>query len=238
MEGGIESGFTHVTPEEFKPRLLQLKGKKNVRVTQVPLTHESLNSGGRFTIFFPSSSFFSLLLLILFLDVFILDDGLELYQFQGSKASPWERQKGGQLCRAIDDERKGKPEIYVFSEGDKGDAEMDAFWKILGGEPKSIKSAGDGGKDEEWEKQGKKKLFRITDSSGKMTFKLVQEGSCFFLLLFFQPFSLSGKIFKSKLDTNDAFLLDVGNELIVWIGNKASKAEKAAGMQVNVDVTL
>ena len=37
LEGGIESGFNHVKPEEYEPRLLQFKGKKHVKVTQVPL---------------------------------------------------------------------------------------------------------------------------------------------------------------------------------------------------------
>ena len=196
LQGGIESGFNHVKPEEFTPRLLQVKGKKNVRVTQVPLSADSLNSG----------------------DVFILDNGLEIIQFQGIKASGWERQKAAQLCRAIDDERKGKPEVYVVTEGDKGDDHLDDFWKILGGE-KPIKAAGEGGKDDDWEKQGTKKLFRISDESGKLTFKLEVEG----------------KIFRSKFDSHDAFLLDVGSELIVWVGKSASDGEKKAGMQMAQD---
>lgn len=34
----------------------------------------------------------------------------------------------------------------------------------------------------------------------------------------------------SKLDTNDCFMLDVGCELFLWIGKKASKNEKQQGM--------
>lgn len=89
LDGGVESGFNHVKPEEYKPRLLQIKGKKKVRVTQVDLKRDSLNSG----------------------DVFILDNGMNIYQFNGLKSSPQERMKGAQLSRAIDDERKGLPKV-------------------------------------------------------------------------------------------------------------------------------
>jgi len=84
MEGGIETGFHHVKPEEYKPRLLHFKGKKNVRVTEVALARDSLNSG----------------------DVFILDAGLQLYQFDGKESAPGERFKASQVARAISDERK------------------------------------------------------------------------------------------------------------------------------------
>lgn len=60
MEGGIESGFKHVEVDKYEPRLLHVKGnRQNVRITQVPLVAKSLNSG----------------------DVFILDLGLEIYQW-------------------------------------------------------------------------------------------------------------------------------------------------------------
>ncbi len=39
-----------------------------------------------------------------------------------------------------------------------------------------------------------------------------------------------GIIPLSKLETQDAFLVDMGCELFVWIGKKASAAEKAQGM--------
>jgi hypothetical protein len=61
LAGGIESGFKHVKPTEYQPRLLHVKGKVNVRVVEVPLSCMSLNSG----------------------DVFILDAGLNIYQWQG-----------------------------------------------------------------------------------------------------------------------------------------------------------
>jgi gelsolin len=83
MDGGVETGFKHVKPEEYKPRLFHIKGKKKVRVTQVDLSYKSLNVG----------------------DVFILDNGLTVFQWSGSKSGPSERQKGASLAHAIAGER-------------------------------------------------------------------------------------------------------------------------------------
>jgi len=49
LEGGIDSGFFHVVPETYPPRLLQVKGCfKHVHTRQVPLTFDSLNDGDVF----------------------------------------------------------------------------------------------------------------------------------------------------------------------------------------------
>jgi len=186
MSGGIETGFKHVKPEEYVPRLLHLKGKKKIRVTQVDLNRSSLNSG----------------------DVFVLDGGLKIWQWNGRKSGPQEKQKGAQLGQAIAGERKGKAKVYVLEEGDK-DAE---FWKILGGEG-AVKSAEEGGDDNEADAaaSGQKVLFHLSDASGKMEFKQVGTGS-------------SCK--KSLLNSDDVFILDTGAEVIAWIGKGASANEK------------
>jgi len=185
MEGGIESGFRHVEPEKYKPRLLQLKGKRKIRVQQVPMERGSLNSG----------------------DVFILDNGLNIYQFNGKKSSPSERSKGAQIARAIDDERKGLATVHVFEEGDK---DAKPFWDLLGGEG-AIKSAEEGGSDMESDKIDDKHLFQLSDATGKMVFKEVGKGKT---------------VKRSLLDSNDVFILDNGAEVYAWIGKKASPEEK------------
>jgi hypothetical protein len=79
LDGGVDTGFRAVEPTKYQARLLHLKGKKKVRVTQVDMSHKSLNSG----------------------DVFILDAGLDIYQWNGKKAGPQEKARGAQLSRAI-----------------------------------------------------------------------------------------------------------------------------------------
>jgi hypothetical protein len=52
LDGGIESGFNHVEPDEEHPALFQVKGtKKRMTLTQVPVSRNSLNSGDSFILF-------------------------------------------------------------------------------------------------------------------------------------------------------------------------------------------
>ena len=71
LEGGVESGFKKVNRDEYEKRLLHVKGKRNVRVFPVEVSYKSLNKG----------------------DVFILDCGLKLFQWNGPKSSKAERAK-------------------------------------------------------------------------------------------------------------------------------------------------
>jgi gelsolin len=193
LDGGVDSGFRHVKPEEYKPRLMHLKGKKRVRVTQVEMNRSSLNSG----------------------DVFILDAGLKIWQWNGKKSGPQEKQKGAQVSRALKDERKGQPAIIVLEEGDK-DAD---FWKMLGGEG-TIKSAEEGGDDNEAEKSDYKALFRLSDASGTLEFQQVATGP---------------KCKRNLLDKNDVFILDTGAEVFAWIGSGASVQEKSKALSFAQD---
>jgi len=194
LEGGVESGFRHVEPEKYTPRLLHLKGKKKVRVTEVHKAYTSLNSG----------------------DVFVLDCGLNIYQWNGSKSGPAEKMKGAQLCRAIDDERKGLATVHVFEESGK---DVETFWTALGGKG-AVKTAEEGGDDNEHEKASTKVLFRLSDASGSLTFTEVGKG---------------GAVKKNLLDSNDVFILDTGAEVFAWIGKKASVAEKQKAMHFAQD---
>jgi len=155
LSGGVESGFKHVEPTKYQPRLLHVKGKKKIRVTQVDLNRSSLNSG----------------------DVFILDHGLKIYQFNGSKAGPMEKQKGAGITRALKEERKSQAQVIVVEETDSG-ADAEAFWGCLVGGKGTIKTAEEGGSDDAADKAGQsiRRLMHLSDASGKMEFKLIAEG--------------------------------------------------------------
>jgi len=65
---------------------------------------------------------------------------------------------------------------------------------------------------------GSHKLFRLSDSSGQLSFNLVRDG---------------GSISLSDLDGSDIFLLDdAGSGIWVWEGNGASRAERAAWLKI------
>ena len=138
-KGGIESGFVKVEKENIC-RLLHLKGKRTIQVKQVQCSASSLNSG----------------------DVFILDKGDDIYQWNGADCSKKEKSKGLEVTLSIkDDERGGKAKLHIIDEG----KEPDVFWEVLGGK-KAIAPATS---DEEGSKSTAPcKLFVVSDASGKM----------------------------------------------------------------------
>jgi len=190
LEGGAETGFKHVEATKYKPRLMHLKGRKNVRIVEVPLSASSLNEG----------------------DVFVLDAGLTLYQWQGKKSSQGEKTRAAQLCRQLDSERRGLPKVVIIDQNDKDPNEE--FWSLLGGRSEI---AGDQGGDEDWETKEDKILYQLSDAGGRMEFNKVAEAN---------------RVTRDKLDTRDVFVLDIGREIFVWIAKGASEGEKKESMVV------
>lgn len=91
--GGVDSGFQHVGPKEYKPRLYHISGNnaKNLSVRQVELSFKSLNEG----------------------DVFVLDQGLKIYQFNGAKSSAQEKHKASEFSHSLASDRGGA-KCHVF----------------------------------------------------------------------------------------------------------------------------
>lgn len=184
LRGGVASGFKKVQEQTYTKRLLHLHGdRKYVFVDEVDMSADSLNQG----------------------DVFILDLGLKLIQWNGSKSSGPERIKAGQYAAALDSERSGKAVISVHEEGDK---DLEEFWKELGGQkdPKPpVKSEG---------VKRERAVWKLSDSSGKLSFSQVGKGT----------------INKSMLSSADVFIVDSGSTIFAWVGSKASSAERRAAL--------
>lgn len=194
-DGGMASAFKHVDRDHYEPRLFQLKGKRNVRVSQVPLKTDSLNDG----------------------DVFILDLGLNLYQWNGKEANKYEKMKGLEVSTKIrNEERGGKAELHVLDSGknDQSGAESEAFWKALGGHGK-VKSADEGGSDDV--KEQRMLVLQRVDDNG--AFEKVAEN----------------KLEKSMLDSNGIFVVCNGSEVFVWCGKSSDKDRRKKVMQYGVE---
>uniref|UniRef100_A0A4W5K498 Gelsolin n=1 Tax=Hucho hucho TaxID=62062 RepID=A0A4W5K498_9TELE len=101
LKGGVASGFKHVvTNEVVMQRVLQVKGRRVVRATEVPVSWDSFNQG----------------------DCFILDLGSEIYQWCGSQSNRFEKLKATQVAKGIrDNERSGRARVYVCDEGAERD---------------------------------------------------------------------------------------------------------------------
>ncbi|EDQ85244.1 uncharacterized protein MONBRDRAFT_34323 [Monosiga brevicollis MX1] len=154
LPGGVATGFKHVDKEgEHRTRLLHVKGRRKIRVSEVPLQAGSVNEG----------------------DVFILDAYMEIYQWNGKEASRLEKTKAMQIVQRIrDEERGGSAKISVIDQDKDDDA---AFWGKLGGKPAQIKSAQDAGSDDAHERSAVKEmtLYRVSDASGSMQVTPIEE---------------------------------------------------------------
>uniref|UniRef100_A0A672SKY7 Gelsolin n=1 Tax=Sinocyclocheilus grahami TaxID=75366 RepID=A0A672SKY7_SINGR len=148
MKGGVASGFKHVvTNEVIVQRVLQVKGRRVVRATEVPVSWESFNQG----------------------DCFILDVGNEIYQWCGSKSNRFEKLKATQFAKGIrDNERSGRARVYVCDEG----VEREKMLEVLGEKPDLPEGASD---DIKADASNRKmaKLYKVSDASGDMTIALV-----------------------------------------------------------------
>ncbi len=71
--------------DQYEPRLLHVKGRRNIRVRETRLVWSSLNSG----------------------DVFILDEGSTIWVWNGAWAGRLEKIKGLEVARRIKDEERG-----------------------------------------------------------------------------------------------------------------------------------
>ncbi|XP_071402663.1 gelsolin-like [Centroberyx affinis] len=120
MKGGVASGFRHVVTNEVEvQRLLQVRGRRTVRATEVPVSWESFNQG----------------------DSFILDLGEEIIQWSGSHSNRFERLKATQVSKGIrDNERCGRAKLQICDEG----AEPERMLEVLGEKPDLPEAQTDG----------------------------------------------------------------------------------------------
>ncbi|RUS80307.1 hypothetical protein EGW08_011945 [Elysia chlorotica] len=185
LKGGADTGFRHVKPEEYKPRLLRVKGdRRNVTVTEVAMKRSTVTSD----------------------DVFILDKGLEIYQWNGANCNKDEKYKAVQFLQGIKSERGGKCSVEAFDEADGGSA----FYAHMGEDEDDADDD-----DSEFEDEDQTpELHRLSDAGGSLEFEKVKEG----------------RIFRDDLDSKDVFVLDQKSELFIWIGKGASTDEKKNAM--------
>lgn len=182
MEGGAESGFRHVTPEEYKPRLLHFSGtRKNIAIKEVPLSRSRLNSN----------------------DVFILDLGLTLYQWNGSGSNKDERFRAAQYLQELQSER-GNASAETFDENEISQSHR--FYESL-----TAEDHGDDNTDRE--ENGVRDLFQVSETGGKVNVSKVKDG----------------EVSRNDFHSGDVFIFDTGVQCFVWIGRDASNNEKRNG---------
>ncbi|XP_045166593.2 gelsolin-like protein 1 isoform X2 [Mercenaria mercenaria] len=185
LEGGADTGFRRVTPEAYKPRLLKFRKEgRKVEMTEVKLKRSNLNEG----------------------DVFILDQGLQLYQWNGSACSKDEKFRATQEMQQICSERGGRPRKETLDQGDISDNHR--FYDNFADD--------DDDEDDEPDvmPEGEAILKKVSDADGSLDLEDVKEGE----------FS------TDDLCTDDVYLIDTKKELFIWVGNGASVDERHNAM--------
>ncbi|WYZ37024.1 hypothetical protein EsH8_II_000530 [Colletotrichum jinshuiense] len=206
--GGVRSGFRHVDEDAPKAEVLTLLrifknpavgsgGGGGVVVHEVEPTWRSLDED----------------------DVFVLDTGDKIWQWQGTSCSPMEKAKAAQvvndmtLAKHVDvevltqDEPRSRVVVGLLG-GGGDDAPLAGFHC-----PRPVRSASRAHAGER-----PQKLFRLSDASGELRFDVVKDGS---------------KAALSDFDGDDVFLLDdAGRAVWVWEGRGASRGEKANWLRV------
>lgn len=177
MKGGCESGFRRVLPSQYKKRLFHIVGeRKQISVTEIPCKRGNLNSE----------------------DVFVIDCGLRIYQFNGETANKDEKFRATQYVNQLRSERMGKPRLDILEE------------KSISPSHPMYRQLRDGkSKEKEDATENTPCMLRVSDAGGRMEMKEV-----------------SSDVDRSKLDSNDVFLVNTGKELFVWIGSGASVDER------------
>lgn len=102
LQGGVTTGFHHVTepppPDMRKLYRVNLSrsttGRSNLVVRQVPAEASSLVEG----------------------DVYVLDKGAKILQFNTKGSAGQERFKAAEFVRSLANERKGEGEVLVYGE--------------------------------------------------------------------------------------------------------------------------
>eukprot|EP01065_Artemidia_motanka_P026839 TRINITY_DN32073_c0_g1_i1.p1 TRINITY_DN32073_c0_g1~~TRINITY_DN32073_c0_g1_i1.p1 ORF type:complete len:410 (+),score=162.28 TRINITY_DN32073_c0_g1_i1:63-1232(+) len=200
MEGGVESGFRHVVPEEWVPRLFHVHkpsgGKARVREVQCCL--ESFDRS----------------------DVMLLDLGKTIFQWNGASASPFEKSAGSAEAQSLVGEGSYRPDAKHVVVDDDGDGDVVKEGEML----EHLKPA-----DEEQRADMERvkalraahaeaasrprAIMRLCDAGGSLQFSQVAD-----------------KLDKGVLSSEDAFVVDAGSQVYVWVGSGASKAERTQGL--------
>nr|XP_021381890.1 villin-1 [Lonchura striata domestica] len=194
-KGGVASGMKHVETNTYNvQRLLHVKGKKNVVAGEVEMSWKSFNRG----------------------DVFLLDLGQLIIQWNGPESNRNERLRAMTLAKDIRDrERGGRAKVGVV-DGEDEDASpglMKVLKHVLG-EKRDIQPAIPDVKVDQALKSSLK-LYHVSNASGNL---VIQEVAV-------RPLT------QDMLLHEDCYILDQGGiKIFVWKGKNANKEEKQQAM--------
>ncbi|KAI9096258.1 hypothetical protein DFS34DRAFT_643175 [Phlyctochytrium arcticum] len=154
--------------------------------------------------------------------VFLLDWGMEIYQWNGTKSRLHHRAKCRILASRINRlERVGRASIEEVEEW----SEPPRFWEILGGQ----RTEQDAAEDHEADARSEEALFKRIAEAPATLYKASEDLSGD---LSAHVVSKDGKLSKKMLATDGAYVLDAGVELFLWIGKGTTMDLRGAATEL------
>nr|XP_025857812.1 villin-1 [Vulpes vulpes] len=195
QKGGVASGMKQVETNSYEiQRLLHVKGKRNVVAGEVELAWKSFNRG----------------------DVFLLDLGKLIIQWNGPESNRMEKLRGMTLAKEIRDQERGGRTYVAVVEGDNEKATpqlMEIMNHVLG--PRGTLKAAVPDNEVEPAVKAALKLYHVSDAEGKLVVREVAT----------RPLT------QDLLSHEDCYILDQGGlKIYVWKGKRANAQEKTGAM--------
>lgn len=231
------SGFYTVEDIEYLTRMYKISGTHRLVLDPVPLTSEALDP--RF--------------------VYLLDDGMTIYLWNGLKSNPITRSKARLFAEKINKyERKFQAELIQQKQFE----EVEQFWELLGGPPASRlktnilatilsdqkpseSSTSARVENEKLENElaanaANQALSDIVLNDPTVYFrpKLYKVGIGMGYLELPQVKSNSGKLVLTRklLDTRGVYILDCYTDIFVWIGLKSTRLVRTAALKLSTSL--
>jgi len=176
LKGGADTGFNRVLPEAYVPRLFHVEKQPDKKITCVekPLKKGNLEDD----------------------DVFIIDNGETIYQWNGTKSTADEKFKAAAYISKMKAGRKKAKVIKVEQRGCKDDHPAMQLLK----EGKS--------KDKAEEVVMQKEMKRVSDEDGSLDLDDVTGYG------------------RELLESKDVFVINSGTHVFCWVGKEASIEER------------
>jgi len=183
MKGGADTGFNRVLPEAYTPRMHHVKkvGRGKFETKEVSLKKANLTSE----------------------DVFIIDHGKKVYQWNGKNCSADEKLDA---CRFMDGIQAVRPNVITETLDESSTSSKHPALMILGDGEKKVKAE---------EPVGVPAMLKISDGEEPGRVKMDE---------------VEGGISKDALNTNDVFIINTGEHVFCWVGAGASIDERKNGI--------
>jgi len=181
LKGGADTGFNRVLPEAYTPRMMHVKklSARTISCTEVGMKKGNLKSG----------------------DVFIIDNGTNIYQWNGSSCTHDEKFKAATEITKMKESRKATVSTI---EEDACSPRHPAIMLLKDGESK-----------EKVDVEGERKMFEISEEDGDMSMEEIASDD---------------DLSKDKLQSGNVYIINTGSHVFCWVGGEASIDERKNGL--------